>query len=218
MSCFCEVECWGDECKQSIARRKEAQATYKKTMAALETKYLAKAKKGPERKGPTLTTSKAAAAALSNPKRSATNLASTKNPAASAKKPVSIVARGKKTLAPTKASEMRHATATAASRTTIGYSKGRVASAGMRKTVLPGKENKDVDFVPDYSLAPALFIQKYGVPRVGSEKWLECQMVGCFDEAKKDPNEDLGDTVSAENDALARYFQEEAEKDFVLEF
>lgn len=218
MSCLCDVECWGDECEQSIARRKEAQATYKKTMAALESKYLPQAKKGPERKGPNLTTSKAAAAALSNPKRPATKPNSTLNSSTSVKKPASILPRGKKTPVLTKPSEVRHAAATAASKTTIGYSKGRVASAGMRKTILPGKENQGVDFVPDYSLPPALFIQKYGVPRYGSEKWLECKEAGCFDEEKKDPNEDLGDTVSADGDALAKYFQEEAEKDFVLEF
>ncbi|KAL9026757.1 MAG: hypothetical protein Q9196_004627 [Gyalolechia fulgens] len=217
MSCLCDIECWGDECKQSIARRKEAQKTYKKTMAALESKYLSKAKKAPERKGPNLTTSKAAATAL-NPQRFATMTNSPTKPSAPVIKAASVSARGKKTAAPTQSSKMRHATATAASRTTIGYSKGRVASAGMRRSVLPGKENQNIDIVPNYSLAPTLFIQKYGVPRYGSEKWLECKLAGCFDEEKKDPNEDLGDTVSAENDKLAKYFQEEAEKEFVLEF
>ncbi|KAL8944493.1 MAG: hypothetical protein Q9216_000403 [Gyalolechia sp. 2 TL-2023] len=218
MSCFCDIECWGDECKQSIARRKEAQKAYKKTMAALESKYLPQAKKAPDRKGPNLTTSKAAATALSNPRRPAVNSNLTAKPSGPVKKPTTVLPRGKKTPAPTIPSEMRHAAATAASRTTIGYSKGRVASAGMRKSVLPGKEDQTLDIVPDYNLAPAVFIEKYGVPRYGSEKWLECKLAGCFDEEKKNANEDLGDTVSAEDDALARYFQEEAEKEFVLEF
>ncbi|KAI4167541.1 MAG: hypothetical protein LQ343_007139 [Gyalolechia ehrenbergii] len=217
LSCLCDIECWGDECKQSIARRKEAQKTYKKTMAALESKYLSKAKV-PERKGPNHTTSKAAATALSNPKRSTTNRSRTIKPSAPAKKPASVLPQGKKMPAPTKSSEMRHAAATVASKTTIGYSRGRVASTGIRESVLPGKEKQHVAIVPNYSLAPALFIEKYGVPRYGSEKWLECRLAGCFDEEKKDPDADLGDTVSAENDALAKYFQEEAEKEFVLEF
>lgn len=218
MSCMCEVECWGDECKQSIAHRKEAQETFKETMAALESKYLPKSKKLPERKGPSLGTSRAAATALANPKRP--TAVGTKPPVKSsglAKKPVSVQPLGKKTPAALNPSERRHAAATAASKTTMGYSKGRATSAAMRKTVFPGKENQKPEIVPNYDLAPAIFIQKYGVPRYGTEKWLECKMAGCFDE-DKDANEDLGDIVTADDDALAKCFQEEAEKEFVLEF
>ncbi|KAL8832458.1 MAG: hypothetical protein Q9170_004869 [Blastenia crenularia] len=215
MSCLCDTECWGDECKQSIKCRKDAQETYKKTMATLEKDYPSQFKNFRERKGPSLSTSKAAATALSNLKDPAT----LKPPAKSTipvKKPTSILPRGKKTLAPCNPSEKRHATATAASKTTMGYSKGRVASATMRKTILPGKENQGAEMIPNYSLEPALFIQKYGVPRYGTEKWLECKLAGCFDE-NKDVNNDLGDTVTAKDEVLAKYFQDEAEKDFVLE-
>lgn len=217
MSCVCEVECWGNECKQSIARRKEAQETYKKTMAALESKYLGKTKEVPERKGPSIITSKAAASALTNPKRAAA--ADTKVPpkaSALARKPASVLPLGRKTTTPLNPSERRHAMATAASRTTMGYSKGRATSATMRKTILPGKENQKPEIVPNYDLEPALFIRTYGVPRYGTEKWLECKMAGCFDE-DRDANEDLGVTVTAKDDAFAKYFQDEAEKDFVLE-
>ncbi|KAL8718510.1 MAG: hypothetical protein Q9225_004359 [Loekoesia sp. 1 TL-2023] len=217
MSCLCDIDCWGDECKQSIARRKEAQETYKKTMAALESKYLSKSKKVPERKGPSLTTSKAVATALSNLKRPAADSKPAVKLPAPNKKPASVLPQGKKTPAPTDPSRMRHTAATATSKTTVGYSKGRATSAAMRKSVLPGKENRNAEIVPNYNLAPVLFIQQYGVPRPGTEKWLECKLAGCLDEDKKDPNEDLGDTVSAEDDALAKYFQEEAEKEFVLE-
>lgn len=217
MSCICEVECWADECKQSLARRKEAQETYKKTMAALESRYLGKSKRLPEKKGPSLTTSKAAASALTNPKRPA--VAGAKAPlkaSVPAKKPASVLPLGKKTSMPLNPSERRHAVATAASRTTVGYSKGRVTSAAMRKTVLPGKENQKPEIVPNYDLEPAIFIQTYGTPKYGTEKWLECKMAGCFDE-DKNANEDLGETVTAKDDAIAKYFQDEAEKDFVLE-
>ncbi|KAI4131092.1 MAG: hypothetical protein LQ338_001413 [Usnochroma carphineum] len=217
MSCLCDVECWGDECKRSVARRKEAQETYKKTMAALQSKYLKKSTKIPERKGPSLSTSKAAATALSNPKRP--TAASTKpavKPSGPAKKPISRLPLGKRTPAPLNPSERRHAVASAASKTTMGYSKGRATSAAMRKTVLPGKGNQEPEIVPNYDLPPALFIKTYGVPRYGTHKWLECQIAGCFDE-NNDLNDELGETVTAEDDAVAKYFQEEAEKEFVLE-
>lgn len=86
----------------------------------------------------------------------------------------------------------------------------------MRKTVLPGKGNQEPEIVPNYDLPPALFIKTYGVPRYGTHKWLECQIAGCFDE-NNDLNDELGETVTAEDDAVAKYFQEEAEKEFVLE-
>ncbi|KAI4115450.1 MAG: hypothetical protein LQ341_007732 [Variospora aurantia] len=87
----------------------------------------------------------------------------------------------------------------------------------MRKTILPGgKKSQDGEIVPDYKLAPAVFIQRYGVPKFGTQKWLECKSTGCFDE-NMDVNGDLGSKVTAKDDALARYFQEEAEKEFVLE-
>lgn len=217
MSCLCDVECWGDECKQSIARREEAEDTYKTTMAALEAKYLAKPKKLADRKGPSLSMSKAAATALSNTKRPGpADSRPLGKSAGLAKKPTSILPLGKKKPVPLNPCEKRHATAVAASKTTMGYSKGRATSAAMRKTVLPGKENGRSEIVPNYNLAPGLFIKTYGVPRYGTEKWLECQMAGCFDE-DKGVDDGLGEAVTAQDDAVARYFQEEAEKDFVLE-
>ncbi|KAL8968384.1 MAG: hypothetical protein Q9197_004912 [Variospora fuerteventurae] len=218
MSCLCDVECWGAECKESIARRKAAHETYRKTIAALESKYLPKPAQAAEKKGPTIRTSKAAATALSQNNRP---LATGKNPALKpsgpSKRPVSVLPLGNKKAAPLNVSERRHAVATAASKTTMGYSKGRVTSAAMRKTILPGgKKSPDGEIVPDYKLAPAVFIQRYGVPKFGTQKWLECKSTGCFDE-NTDVNEGLGSKVTAKDDALARYFQEEAEKEFVLE-
>lgn len=224
VSCLCNPECWGEECKQSIAQRKEAQETYKRTMAAIGRNPPDSYEKPSKVKGPTIGTSKAAVAALSQSKRSALSTKPPVQPSAPAKKPTSILARGKKTPPPTNLSNMRHTAAVAASKTTMGYAKGRATSANLRKTVLPGKENQVPEVTPDYSLAPAVFIQRYGVPRYGSEKWLECKIAGCFDEdnerrvrAVKKQDEDLGEAVKANNDALANYFREEAEKDFVLE-
>ncbi len=214
MACLCEVECWGDECKQNPIRKKEAQEAYKKTMAALELMIREPSKKPTKTEGPSMSTSKAAVTALSNTKRPVLAAKQQQKPMAPVKKTMPMVFRTRKTPPPTNPSEMRHAAAVAASKTTMGYSKGRVTSATMRKTVLPGKENQVPAVVPDYSLPPAAFIKRYGVPRFGSEKWLECKLAGCFDEGY---TEDLGEAVTADDDAIAEYFRKEAEKDFVLE-
>ncbi|KAL8770766.1 MAG: hypothetical protein Q9209_003633 [Squamulea sp. 1 TL-2023] len=215
MSCLCDKECWGDDCKQNPIRKKKAQEEYKKTMAALEQMYLEPSKKPIKAKGPTISTSKAAATALSNTKRPALAAKPQQKSIDPVKKAMPIPSRTKKTPPPSNPSTMRHAAAVAASKTTMGYSKGRATSASMRKTVLPGKENQVPDMGPDYGLPPAAFIKRYGVPRYGSEKWLECKIAGCFEEGF---TEDLGEVVTADNDdAIAEYFRKEAEKDFVLE-
>ncbi|KAL8851754.1 MAG: hypothetical protein Q9221_003364 [Calogaya cf. arnoldii] len=215
MSCMCDPECWGDECKQNAIRKKEAQEAYKKTMAALEQMIHGPSKKPTKARGPTMGTSKAAATALSNTKLPVLTAKPPQKSIAPVKRSMPIMSRNKKTPPPTNPSGMRHAAAVAASKTTMGYSKGRATSATMRKSVLPGKENQVPEVVPDYSLPPGAFIKRYGVPRYGSEKWLECKIAGCFDE---DYTEDLGESVTAENDdAVAEYFRKEAEKDFVLE-
>ncbi|KAL8856640.1 MAG: hypothetical protein Q9178_006796 [Gyalolechia marmorata] len=214
MACLCEVECWGDECKQNPIRKKEAQEAYKKTMAALELMIHGPSKKPTKTEGPSMSTSKAAATALSNTKRPVLAAKQQQKSIAPVKKTMPMVFRTRKTPPPTNPSEMRHAAAVAASKATMGYSKGRATSATMRKTVLPGKENQVPTVVPDYSLPPAAFIKRYGVPRIGSEKWLECKLAGCFDEGY---TEDLGEALTADDDAIAEYFRKEAEKDFVLE-
>ncbi|KAL8870592.1 MAG: hypothetical protein Q9174_003397 [Haloplaca sp. 1 TL-2023] len=225
VSCLCDPECWEGECKQSIAQRKKAQETYKQTIAVIGANPPGSEKESIKAKGPTMGTSKAAAAALSHPKRSALSTKAPGNPTAQAKKSTPLFLRGKKTPAPTNPSSMRHNAAIAASKTTLGYSKGRATSATMRKTVLPGKENEVPEVTRNYGFAPAEFIRRYGVPKYGSEKWVECKMAGCFDpddedrvKAVKKEEDDLGESIKANDDAIADYFREEAEKDFVLEF
>ncbi|KAL8947375.1 MAG: hypothetical protein Q9222_006341 [Ikaeria aurantiellina] len=219
LSCMCDPECWGDECKQNIAHRKEAQETFKKAVAALGPEPFTEPAKPAKSKGPSMTTSKAAASALANPKRPALGSVPQAQNTAPVKKNLPFLSRERKAPMPANPSAARHATATAASRTTMGYSKGRATSATMRKTVLPGKENQVPEVVPDYSLEPSTFIKRYGVPRYGSEKWLECKLAGCLDGTPKPTpyEEELGEAVKANDEALAKYFQAEAEKDFVLE-
>ncbi|KAL8660177.1 MAG: hypothetical protein Q9202_006773 [Teloschistes flavicans] len=224
-SCFCESECWGDECKESIARRKEAQVVYNKTIAEIGAYPPGNHQKRPKTKVPSAATSKAAAAALSTNKRPVVKSKAAAQPSALAKKATSNLSNNKKTTLPAHAPERRHAAAVAASKSTVGYSKGRSTSAAMHKAALPGTEKDVPEVRPNYNLAPALFIQQYGVPRYGSHKWLECSLAGCFDENKeaqiskaKEDDDDLGATVKADDDGMADWFREEAEKDFVLEF
>ena len=225
VSCLCDPECWEGECKQSIAQRKKAQETYKRIIAVIGANPPGSEKEPIKAKGPTMGTSKAAAAALSHPKRSVLNTKPPSNPTVQTKRSTPLFPRGKKTPLPTNPSTMRHNAAVAASKTTMGYSKGRATSATMRKTILPGKENEAPEATRNYGLAPADFIKRYGVPPYGSEKWVECKMAGCFDADDEDrvkavqkEEEDLGESIKANDDAIADYCREEAEKDFVLEF
>ena len=129
----------------------------------------------------------------------------------------SLVARPKMTPAPTNPSPMRHNAAVAASKTTMGYSKGRATSVTLRKSVLPKKDVKTgSDEVPDTSLAPAEYIRRYGVPRLGSEMWIRCRAVGCFDENEGPSLEEVfaGDHPHG----LDTLLREEAEQDFQLTF
>lgn len=81
----------------------------------------------------------------------------------------------------------------------------------MHKTSAPSKTAKANPERPDTSLPPALYIERYGEPRWGSEMWSKCRDAGCFDE---DQEGDFGFGASHFGDFL----REEAERDFVLQF
>ena len=106
---------------------------------------------------------------------------------------------------------MRHTAATAASKTTVGYSKGRATSATLRKTVIPQKSDKRAagPEIPDVTLAPAIYIQRYGVPPFGSDMWVRCRDTGCFDE--DDSWEESWNRRNSRD-----VFLEEAEQEFEL--
>ena len=95
----------------------------------------------------------------------------------------------------------------------MGYSKGRTASANLRKSILPTKDTKagSTTELPDYTLAPAVYIQRYGIPPVGTEMYLRCKSSGCFDEDDEDV---LGDRFG--RGASEDLFRQEAEQDFQL--
>lgn len=114
---------------------------------------------------------------------------------------------------------MRHAALAAASKTTIGRSKGRVTSAALKKATLsPADETKKQQQQQqrDYTLAPQAYIDRYGVPVVGSEMWIRCKTAGCFDELESSSERE--EEGRSRITALEDLFRQEAERDFELVF
>ena len=211
--CYHDPECPGDLCKDTIEARKAAEEQYQKTIAEIEAEDAPKKKKTGPTVGPSTIKSKSAAATLSHPKPAAVKskvAAKTVVPSTKPRPNTSIAFRTKKTPVPTNPSPMRHAAALANSKNTMGYAKGRSASAMLRKT----EQSKTDPEVPDTSLAPAEYIQRYGVPRLGSEMWISCKRAGCFEEDEEPSLEEMfGGDGSHSLDKLLR---EEAEQDFQL--
>ena len=212
-------ECPTEMCKDTIEARKAAEEQYQKTIAAIEAETTPSTKTLAPSNGPSTIKSKVAAATLSQPKQSDPALKTSKpnNAPADPHLTTSLVSRPKKTPAPTNPSHMRHNAAVAASKTTMGYSKGRVASATLRKTVLPKKEVKTGSKeMHDSSLAPAEYIRRYGIPREGSEMWAHCRAAGYSDD---EPGPSLEEIFAGDHphgsDTLLR---EQAEQDFQLTF
>lgn len=207
-------ECPTEICKDTVEARKAAEEQYQKTIAAIDAETAPITKKSLPSDGPSTIKSKVAAASLSLPKQSGPALKTSTRPNNAPAKPrltTSLVSRPKKTPAPTNPSQMRHNAAVAASKTTMGYSKGRAASATLRKTVLPKKDAKTgSDENHDTSLAPADYIGRYG------EMSAHCRAAGCFDE---DKGPSLEEIFAGDNpDGLNTLLREEAEQDFQLTF
>ena len=211
-------ECPTEICKDTVEARKAAEEQYQKTVAAIEAETASAPKKPLPSKGPSTVKSKVAAASLSLPKQSGPALeASSKrdNRPAKPRFTTSVASRPKKTPAPTNPSPMRHNAAVAASKTTMGYSKGRAASATLRKSILPKKENQTgSNDVHETSLAPAEYTRRYGIPREVSEMPAHCRAAGYFDEDKGPSLEDVfaGDHPHG----LDTLLMEDAEQDFQL--
>lgn len=196
--------------------------------------------------GPSTLTSKTAATALSQPREAPSPLKAkpTTKLSPHSSKTTSVFSRPKKQPPqPTNPSSMRHTAASALSKTTIGHSKGRATSAAMRTSSVlrPAKDVQDIKNIEDIKiakgttakravaatasktpdptlLAPAVYIERYGIPRIGSEMWIRCERVGCFDTNAK--NEELlereAEEAAGSIQALDHMLREEAEKEFQL--
>ena len=202
--------------------------------------------------GPSTLTSKSAAKALTQASEAPSPLKAkptTKLSPQTSKTSSSMFSRPKKsTPQPTNPSLMRHTAASANSKTTIGHSKGRATSAAMRtpSVLRPAHDVNDIKNIKDNKttgnwkgpiankaasaagipdsalLAPAVYIERYGVPRIGSEMWIRCERAGCFDtNAKKEELElqheqELVGEEGGSIQAVDELLREEAEKDFQL--
>ena len=212
-------ECPTTLCKDTVEARQAAEEQYQKTIAAIDAETASATKKPSPPNGPSSIKSKVAAASLSLPKQSGPAL-KTPRPVNAPAKPhftTCLVSRPRKTPASTNPSSMRHNAAVATSKTTMGYSRGRAASATLRKSVLPKEEGKKgSDKAYDTSLAPAEYIRRYGLPREGSEMWPHCRAAGYVDEDKGPSLEEIfaGDHPHG----LDSLLREEAEQDFQLAF
>ena len=213
-------ECPGELCKDTIQARKEAAEEYQKTVAEIEAETAPLPKKSIPSNGPSALKTKTAPATLSQTKGSALALKATSKtgvPSAKSRLNSNLVSRPQKTALPTNPSPMRHTAAKATSKTTMGYSKGRAASATLRKTVLPARATKnDENAIPDTEMAPANYIQRYGIPKFGSEMWIRCKNSGCFDEDEGPSLEEI--FARGQPAGLDAYLREEAEQDFQFTF
>jgi hypothetical protein len=158
----------------------------------IETKQKAKANQ-PMRsptisnKGPGTITSRNAASILSAVPKAAPVAAKTIKTASKAK--TSFLARDKKSMAPPPAnpSDMRHTAASAASRSTIGYTKGRSASSvlsmgSIRTGGLP-RSVSNLSTASDTTITPETYAQKRDA---GSDQWRRLKFLGAFDTDDED--------------------------------
>ncbi|KAL8823299.1 MAG: hypothetical protein Q9191_005987 [Dirinaria sp. TL-2023a] len=225
--CECEIECTGDTCQRNLEGKRIAEENYRKRMAEIHPERKANGseaasvkpgaskalpKKTVVSKGPSSLASRSAANALSQ-KASSTNSKPTlkqSKPNTKPRLPFSNIASRKKTPPPTNPSPMRHTASTLASKSTIGRSAGRAASATYRRIAAPPKGAKPLIEVPDTSLPPDVYIARYGEPRTGSRMWMRCYEAGCFkDDRSEGPASDLP--------SLDEILREGADEDFVLE-
>ena len=214
--CLHFPECLSEECKDMPGHRRKVEETYQKVITSLNpqrrtTKTAVKEKKAMSSQGPpSLVTSKKTPTTTAQP-RSATALKPSIASKTRTKAPSALLPSGKQQRLPTNASTMRHKAAVSTSRTTLGYAKGRSASASLRKTTLPNVDqvtNPEAE-VPDVTLAPAVYIERYGNPRIGSEMWAKCLALGCFDDIAE---EHLKEGMEVGKD----FVEEDAEREFQL--
>lgn len=219
VECFHSPDCPGEVCRDTLERTDAAEKKYQRTVAAIEAEEVPAWRKILEKEGPTIMP-KHLTTSLSKPKTSNAVAKPTSKAPATSKKPLppsakahlkntNLAYRPQNRVLPSNPSPMRHSAALAASKTTMGYSKGRKTSATLRKSVLPGKENARE--IPDTTLAPAEYLSRYGVPRVGTDIWFRCKSAGCFDEEEGPSLEELMGL-----DKEDAFFRDEAEQDFVL--
>ncbi|KAL3418214.1 hypothetical protein PVAG01_09929 [Phlyctema vagabunda] len=191
--------------KESDVQRKVKVADQAKKSVALSSR------------GPGTISSRNAASALSAPSRTTMVPVRPSQP----KPTTSFLARSKKVvpLAPT--STMRHTAATAASKSTIGYTKGRSASSAVNKsthisdifakpTVTMPRSISNLSQDSDVTITPARFARKSA--EVGSDEWSRFKLLTTFDL----DDEELEPGLRGALPECLRRADEEDEEEFVL--
>jgi hypothetical protein len=167
----------------------------------------------PHSKGPATVASRKAAFALSVAPKAPLTVAKLSSGAATSKKGTSFLACGKKPAAPVPVnpSAMRHTAAAVASRSTIGYTKGRSASSVLKMRVggLP-RSTSNLSNGSDTTITPSSYAQKQG-PEVGNEDWRRLMFLGMFDTDEEDLEPGLRGVIP---DCLRR--DEDAEVEFIM--
>jgi hypothetical protein len=180
----------------------------------LETVKQVKKASVPANKGPATIASRRAASALSVLPTASAPVAKPSKPVAALKAP-SFLVRGKKNPAPAPVnpSTMRHTAAAAASRSTIGYNKGRSASnalnIGPSKRGLP-RSISNLSTGSDTTITPARYAQRD--LDEDSDEWMKLKFLGAFDVDDEDLEPCLRGGLP---ECLRR--DEDAEEEFVLE-
>ncbi|KAI9818206.1 MAG: hypothetical protein M1827_000831 [Pycnora praestabilis] len=185
----------GDETVLSL--RKKAEAEERKSKGTLKTLKTAPSTVKPLKttKGPSTIASRNAAAALAKTKPPTTALGPKKTTVTAYKRaPSSLLNRTKKTPQPTNPSSMRHTAATAASKNTVGYSKGRRASSTLNNaTALKRTPNSTLSSRSSQAtLTPAMYEQK-SEPPFGSDEYRHMRVFGTF--GAEDDDEDIEDAL-----------------------
>jgi vacuolar-type H+-ATPase subunit H len=131
-------------------------------------------------RGPATVTSKNAAAALSVIPKAP--LGAPKSIKSESKPTASFLARGKSSIpAPVNLSEMRHTAAAVASRSTIGYTKGRSTSNVLHVGFgAPPRSTSNLSTGSDTTITPSRFAQKK-FPEDSSDEWRRLKFLGVFD-------------------------------------
>lgn len=164
--------------------------------------------------GPATVTSRRAASALSVLPKARTSGFRTSKPEPSTKTPTSLLGRPKKTTpaAVPNTFNMRHTVATAASRSTLGYNKGRTASnaLGIRSRGLT-RSASQASNGSDATITPARYAEK-GCLDGKRQEWKRLQFLGAFDVDDADIEPTLKGGLP---ECLRR--DEDAEEEFVLE-
>ena len=100
--------------------------------------------------------------------------------------------------------DMAHSAAVARSRSTLGYSKGRNVSSAMNQRAPRMKKQVNSS---SQNISPESYVDLYGPPPLGSEMWIRCKAVGCFDEVNGQDNVNEENLPTLEEDEEAQNFQ-----------